>query len=106
ELPIIGTEEVMGFGAWASLSKDDFKLYLDKYEDPCRAHLQPMFGWLSNQLPDYPDSTWVKCTVYPQDPGLRPLLEIQPGDHPLSQHYEGGVTPEYAAAYLHKHLGI
>ena len=106
DLPIIGANDSLNFGIWSSLGKANFEIYLDKWDDPDRAQLAPMFGWLSNQLPDYPDTSGVKCYVHAREPDLRPWLEIEPTDHPLSRHFHEGVTREYAAAYAHKHVGI
>jgi len=106
DLPIIGTNQVLGFGIWSTLSEANFDRYLDHWDDPDRATLGPMFSWLANVVPDYPDCSTIKCNVHPLEPDFRPRLEIERSDHLLSRHYHEGVTPDYAAAYVHKHLGI
>jgi hypothetical protein len=106
ELPIVGIEAGLNFGIWSTLSEANFDRYLANWDDPGRADLGPMFGWLANNVPDYPDTSQIKCNVHPLEPGLRPRLEIQHSDHPLSRHYHEGVTLEWAASYVHKHLDI
>jgi hypothetical protein len=106
DLPIIGTTDSLNFGIWSTLSEANFDLYLDNWDDPDRAKLGPMFGWLANEVPDYPDTSRIKLHVHPKEPGLRPRLEIERSDHPLSVHYHEGVAPQWVASYVHKHLGI
>jgi hypothetical protein len=94
KLPIIGTSETFDFGIWSTLSETSFDDYMD------------YFGWLANQPPGYPDVTGVKCNVHPSEPDFRPLLELEDGGHPLCRHFHDGMTREFAAEYVHEHLGI
>lgn len=36
----------------------------------------------------------MKMYTLVQKPGSRPLFELEPSDHPLSEEYYGGITPE------------
>jgi len=105
-VPIVGMERELGFGIWSTLSEANFNRYLDHWDDPQRARLGLMFGWLANQVPDFPDTSQLKVNVHPLEPDFRPLLELQPGDHPLATHFREGVTLEWATSYVHKHLDI
>jgi hypothetical protein len=106
DLPIIGTPDKLGFGIWSSLSATNYDRYLDNWDHPDRASLGPMFGWLANAAPDFPDTSRVKTNVHPLEPGMRPRLEIGRSDHPFSLACHEGVTPEWAATYVHRHLAI
>jgi hypothetical protein len=105
-LPIVGMKRNLSFGIWSTLSKASFDQYLNHWEDPERTRLGPMFGWLANQVPDFPDTSHLKVNVHPLEPDFRPLLEIEPGHHPLARYFREGVTLDWAAFYVHKHLGI
>ena len=54
-----------------------------------------MFGWLSNRLPDYPDTLNLRTDVWPQDGNKRPLVTIQSAhaEHPLYVEQQQGITP-------------
>jgi len=93
ELPIIGApEKRFGYGIWSSLSKPNFDLYLENFDNEKRAHLGPWFGWFSNRLPGYPNTLSLKCQLYPQDSRLRPLIELEPTEHPLALEQQHGIT--------------
>ena len=67
------------------------------------------FGWLSNELKSiYGVSTLNLKTAVRFRPGnLRPLVEVEPSDHPLAREQAEGITisrvQEIAAALLHRH---
>ena len=93
-LPIIGAGETFRWGVWGSLSRENFETLLKMNDDPKRTELPPMFAWLSTQIPEYPDALNLKMYAHIQEPGLRPLFRLEPTDHPLSQEYHRGITPE------------
>ena len=84
-VPIQAAEQDFGWGVWVSLSKDNFRRYSETYGDADQSKLGPMFGWFSNQLPDYPGTLSLQTTVIPQDNNQRPLVYINDAhaDHPL-----------------------
>jgi hypothetical protein len=104
ELPIKGTAtDKMSFGVWSTLSKANFVRYYDTFNGGHQSELGPMFGWFSNELPGFEGSADLKCYIVPRDERLRPLIEFESTDHPLSIAYWNGVTFEqvldiYAAA--------
>ena len=93
-LPIIGAAETFRWGVWGSLSRENFEALLKKHEDPKRVELPPMFSWLSTQLPEYPDTLNLKMYAHIKELGWRPHFRLELTDHPLSQEYHKGITPE------------
>jgi hypothetical protein len=93
-LPIIGAAATFRWGVWGSLSQQNFETLLKMNDDPRRAELQPMFSWLSNRISEYPDTLSLKMYAHIQQPGQRPHFELQLTDHPLTQEYHHGITPE------------
>ena len=93
-LPIIGAAETLRWGVWGSLSRDNFYKLRELDDSPSRTELDPMFSWLSNRIPEYPDTLNLKMYAYIQEPGNRPHFFLQPTEHPLSQEYHHGITPE------------
>jgi hypothetical protein len=93
-LPIIGAGETFRWGVWGSLSRDNFEKLLKLDGNPKRVALPPMFSWLSNRIPEYPDTVSLKMYAHIQEPGQRPHFELEPTDHPLAQEYHHGISPE------------
>jgi hypothetical protein len=93
-LPIVGTSETFRWGAWGSLSRGNFEKLLEADDDPKRVELPPMFSWLSTKIPEYPDTLNLKMQVHVQEPGSRPIFELDCCDHPLAQQFHHGIMPE------------
>ena len=94
ELPIMGTAETLRWGVWGSLSRQNFEKLLEVFDEEERVELPAMFSWLSNQIDGYPDTLNLKMNAYIREPGTRPIFDLEPTDHPLSQEYHHGITPE------------
>ena len=105
EIPVHGLEERFSWGVWVSLSGANFTEYMRHFEDHDRAALGPYFGWLSAALKVYPDTENLKINARIKDPPLRPLIELEPTDHPLAVEQREGISQERLAeiysAYLH-----
>ena len=93
-LPILGTAETFRWGVWGSLARENFEALLKAEYDSTRVYLPSMFSWLSTQIPEYPDTLNVKMYAHIQAPKLRPHFELELSDHPLSQEYHHGISPE------------
>jgi len=94
-LPIKGTDTDFGWGVWSTLSEANFVRYQKHYDDDMSGW-EPMFGYLSNRLPEYPDTLSLKLSVQPQAKGLRPNLALEPTAHPLAVDQREGMTLERA----------
>jgi len=93
-LPIIGAGETFRWGVWGSLSRANFEKLLEMDEDPKRTELPAMFSWLSNRVPEYPDTLNLKMYAHIQPVGIRPTFFLEPSDHPLAQEYHHGISAE------------
>lgn len=105
-LPIIGTTETFRWGVWGSLSRENFEKLLLMNDDPKRAELEPMFSWLSSSIPEYPETLNLKMYAHIQEPDTRPMFELEPTDHPLSQEYYHGITPERVKEIMMSRLDL
>lgn len=94
EIPVIGTAEPFIWGAWVSLSNKSFDEFLSTFDEPIRSEFGPYFGWLSTELPLYPSSQNLKTHLHLRDQGVRPLIELEPSDHPLAVEQREGITVE------------
>jgi hypothetical protein len=81
-----------GYGVWSSLSKQNFAIYKDTFGDDSAAVLGPWFGWFSNSLKGFPETFSLKCDVQPQPNRQRPIIFLQPTDHPLAIAQRDGIA--------------
>ena len=88
-----------------SQSEKNFKLTIELMDTEGRESEEPYFGWLSNNLHLYPDTTNLKTHVHTQPVGFAPIIELEQTDHPLAVEQREGITldrvKEIAAMILH-----
>ena len=82
------------WGVWVSLSEKNFERYVETYDDPVEE--DEYFGWFCNRLPYYPDTVNLRTVVRPRRNNVRPFLELQPTEHPLSIDFYNGLTIQRA----------
>lgn len=97
EVPVLGGENPdeawFVIGVWVSLSETNFNWLLEHWTAGPEEQGEPWFGWLSNRIPVYDDTLNLKTNVRLRGDGLRPLVEVEPSDHPLSRDQHAGITP-------------
>lgn len=103
-LPILGTSETFRWGAWGSLSRENFEKLLRADSKGDRLVAPPLFSWLSSQISDYPDTLSLKMQVHVQEPGMRPHFSLERCDHLLSIEYYNGISPERVRGIMFRHL--
>jgi len=104
EVPILGEPDPFIWGVWVSLSKASFSTFVSLYHEEHRSHEGPFFGWLSAYLKGYPDTETLKTQVHLRDHGQRPLIELEPTEHPLAVEQRTGMTPERVGEILSLYL--
>lgn len=98
-VPVRGENHNFGLGVWVSQKRENFETYLDNPDSP---DIGPFFGWLSNRIPFYERDTWaLKAMARFQGDNRRPLIEIEPSDHPLYRDCSEGITLDRAWQYVH-----
>jgi hypothetical protein len=108
-LPVVDAEPGTEFdwGVWVSLSRVNFERTVSRWTTEGREREQePAFGWLSTELGVYEPSTVnLKTRVHTQPVGQRPLIELEPTEHPLAVEQREGITmarvQEIAELVLH-----
>ena len=100
ELPIRGSERTFTWGVWCSLSEASFQEIAAHWDHPGRVHRGPYFGWLCTTLPGYPETLLLKTNLHQQATGFRPLVELEPTDHPLTVEQREGIEPERLQALV------
>jgi len=94
EIPVHGLTEPFVWLVWVSLSKESFSEWLSHCETPERAHFGPYFGWLNSALPLYPNTINLKTLAHVRNDGLRPVIDVEPTDHPLAVEQAEGISVE------------
>ncbi|MGY2128625.1 DUF2199 domain-containing protein [Blastococcus sp. SYSU DS0617] len=98
-IPIVGHEQHFEWGVWASLSEENFWRLGEEWDKAGRETTPAMFGWLSTELPTYPEPTHnVRTMVHTQPVGFRPHIEVEPTEHPLAIEQQEGITWNALAA--------
>jgi len=106
EIPIVGEGERFSWDVWVSLSEQSMSRAQEVWHTPGRESEPPCFGWLSTRLPGYPETLDLKTMVHTRAVGVRPLVELEPTDHPLAREQREGIrwerVQEIAENVLHE----
>jgi len=107
EIPIIGQDDCFIWGVWVSVSEASFARILELWEASRIENESPKFGWLCNNISIYPTTLNLKTHLHVRDGGRRPLIELEPTDHPLAIEQHQGISikrvEEIATALLPRH---
>jgi hypothetical protein len=106
DVPIKNSSESLVWSAWSTLSKKNFERASELWEAAGRESEPPYFGWLSNQIPGYPDSVNIKALVHTQPVGIRPRIEVIEEDHPLREEQHSGISAARADAIIHAAMEV
>lgn len=105
EIPILDSNEVFAWSVWVSLSETNYQRTTKLWKKEGREKEPPYFGWLSTQLPVYPDTLNLKTLVHTRPVRQRPFVELEPTDHPLALEQRNGISKarvqEIAEIILH-----
>lgn len=92
EIPVHEEVDPFVWGVWVSVSEASFKQWTACFYAEHRSHIGPLFGWLNARLKPYPDTVNLKTRVHLRDHGVRPLIELEPTDHPLAIEQREGIS--------------
>lgn len=94
EIPVKEDKKIFVWDVWVSLSKENFVKAVSCWTKKGRENeLEPMFGWLSTTIPCYSEETLnLKTMVHTREIGIRPLIEVEPTEHPLAVEQRDGVS--------------
>jgi hypothetical protein len=97
EIAVCNSPDPFVWGVWVSLSKASYEQWRLHFNESRRAHIGPFFGWLDAWLKPYPDTMNLKTKDHLRDNGIRPLIELEPADHPLAMEQRQGISIERLA---------
>ncbi|WP_132910865.1 DUF2199 domain-containing protein [Sphingomonas sp. BK235] len=96
DMPIRDVPAVLSWSIWMSQSNSNFETYRDTLGDTPE---QVTFGYLANRLPEYPDTLNLRAQVRWRARGERPIVELEPVEHPLFADWTAGLTRDRAIAF-------
>lgn len=107
EIPVIDAPgDVFSWSAWVSLSQESMEKMVKHWDDPARASLAPVFGWLCNELPYENPTTSIPTHVHSREPGVVPYIQLDPSvDHPLVREQGNGISLHRLAEINESALG-
>jgi hypothetical protein len=95
ELPVHGAEQTFNYGVWSSLSRASYERTLELWDDPVRVDEPPYFGWLSNDIAEFPGALSLPLDVVTRSVELRPVFLLHEGDHPLVRAQREGIPWDF-----------
>jgi hypothetical protein len=99
EIPIHDQADRFGFGVWVSQKRENFFTYL---MNPDTSEIGPFFGWLCTRIGYYQeDTSLLKTMAHFRGEGLRPIIELEPTDHPLAVDQREGISLNKAWEIVH-----
>ncbi len=101
DVPVQGGDQFMRWTVWTSLSRANFLRAADLWHTPGRESETPYFGWLSNQIPGYPDTVNIRTWLHTQAVGVRPRVEVIEEGHLLTLEQQQGVTLDRYHELMH-----
>jgi len=102
EIPIHDHPEQFGFGVWVSQKRENFQTYVDNWNSSA---IGPFFGWLCTRIAYYAEDTLLlKTRAHFRGEALRPLIEVEPGEHALAVDQQAGITLAKAWEIVHYYL--
>ena len=87
-----GTPTYLEWGVWVSLSADNFRRTENLWTLKGRENEPAYAGWLSSELPGYPDTVYLRTKLQTQSVGHRPTVIVEPTSHPLALEQQKGIT--------------
>lgn len=100
-IPVHGDENGLGFGVWVSQKEEHFQAYVAQ---PDSADIGPYFGWFATEIGPYAPTLGLKTMAHFQGNNQRPLIDLEPTDHPLAIDYQNGISLERAWEIVHEYL--
>ena len=101
DIPVHSSSEHLRWTVWSTLSEKNFERASELWQTDGRESEPPYFGWLSNQIPGYPDSVNIKVMVHTEPVGSKPKLLVVEEGHLLATDQLEGISEERADELIH-----
>jgi len=93
EIPVHGFQEPFIWGTWVELQEHDFMEYTSLKKGFDRTQKGPYYTRLSAHFRAYSENCeHLNLRLYPRNLGTRPLLELEPTEHPMAVEQRNGIS--------------
>ena len=93
EIPVKRRKTPFIWNVWSSIGPEGFQTMLEHWISADRIKDPPYAGALANDLSTvYPSTLNLKLEIRSRPVGQRPLLVLEPGDHPLAVEQRNGIS--------------
>lgn len=96
-----GTDEVIRWSVWSTLSRKNFERSADLWRADGRESEPPYLGWLNNAIPGIDATVNLPVLVHTNPVGERPRLEVVADSHPLRAWQLDGIRQDQADHFVH-----
>jgi hypothetical protein len=97
-------DQMWCIGAWVSLKKENYERYIELFNRKEVDGNGPYTGWLCNRIDGYPDTYCLRTRVHLQLAPMRPVIELEPTDHPLAVQQREGIRMREVQALVERVL--
>ena len=94
--PIRGADAALGWGVRLSQSGANFRAYIESFGASLE---RETFGYFSNRLPSHPDTMGLRALARWRGDRQRPLVGLEPVEHPLARDWRDGIPQERAVEF-------
>lgn len=94
EVPVTGTTDFLSLRVWVAVGETDFMEYQNLVGVQLRSSHGPYLGRLEAAIPTYPDTGDLVVSLQVRDNGIRPLVLLEPTDHPLYLEQKEGASDQ------------
>ena len=94
KFPIQGREDEFGFGVWSTLSRKNFDIYVENFDDGFAAYEEVQWtSWFMTNLSYFTETFSSKTWVIPQPNRQRPQVLFMVDGHPITSLQRKGLEP-------------
>jgi hypothetical protein len=105
EIPVIDADEPFIWGAWVTISRENYARIVKLWDNPERIYERPYKGLLAHSIPGYRKTLFLKARVHSRPVGERPLIELGRSKSKLAIEQHEGISmarvQEIAEMMLH-----
>src|SRR5262245_8576762 len=91
-IPVRDSPTPFVWGVWTSIPQQGYDRIGETWNVEQREHEPPIAGTLANDIPIYPQTRDLRCSLHLRNAGKRPSIMLESTDHPLAVEQRNGIT--------------
>ncbi len=98
-LPVAEREQPYNVGLWVEVPRQTFERVYELWDEDSQADEPAFHVNLANDIPTYPPACGLPASLSLTGPTTRPVVTLNPAEHPLVREQSRGITAHRAAQY-------